>query len=148
MELAGWHLWIIGTILFAIIEIFTPGFLAGSIAVGALLAAIGAVFDAPLALQIILFCTGVLGSFFLIRPFMLRYAHRHEREIRTNGDALLGRTARVSVTIDNRKGEGRVVIDGDDWKAVSEHGTIIPAGEAVKIIRIDSIVLTVEETKN
>lgn len=148
MELAGWHLWIIGTILFAIIEIFTPGFLAGSIAVGTLLAGIGASLGAPLSLQIILFSAGVLGSFFLLRPFMLRYAHRKEHEVRTNGDALLGRTARVSVTIDNRRGEGRVMIDGDDWKAVSEHGTVIPAGEPVKITRIDSIVLTVKEETN
>ena len=39
---------------------------------------------------------------------------------------------------------GRVAIDGDDWKAVSEEGILIEKGKEVVVVAIDSIVLTVK----
>ena len=41
-------------------------------------------------------------------------------------------------------GYGRVKIDGDSWKAQSIDGTEIDSGAAVRILRLDSIIVTVE----
>ena len=55
--------------------------------------------------------------------------------------ALIGREAIVAETIDAQKGTGRVIIDGDDWKAVSD--MVIDKGQKVIVKSIDSIILTV-----
>jgi membrane-bound ClpP family serine protease len=36
-------------------------------------------------------------------------------------------------------------VDGDDWKAVTADGKSVEAGKAVKILKVDSVILTVEE---
>ena len=62
----------------------------------------------------------------------------------TNADALIGRQAIVSEDIKPVVG-GRVKVDGDDWKAVTADGKSIEAGKVVKILKLDSVILTVEE---
>ena len=47
----------------------------------------------------------------------------------------------MAETIDAQKGTGRVIIDGDDWKAVSD--MVIDKGQKVIVKSIDSIILTV-----
>ena len=75
---------------------------------------------------------------------MLKYAHKKSIKVKTNVDALVGKNGRVSITIDNSKNEGRVSVDGDDWKAESNTDTIINVGEKVEIIKINSTILTVK----
>ena len=41
-------------------------------------------------------------------------------------------------------GFGRVAIDGDVWKAVSEDGTAIEKGQKVTVVSRDSIIITVK----
>lgn len=60
-------------------------------------------------------------------------------------DALIGKTAIVEEDIIPEKNCGRVTIDGDSWKAVSENGEQVKKGERVSVIRIDSIILTVRK---
>ena len=67
-----------------------------------------------------------------------------DKEVATNADALIGRQALVSEEIKPVVG-GRVKVDGDDWKAVTADGKSVEAGKAVKILKVDSVILTVEE---
>jgi len=41
-------------------------------------------------------------------------------------------------------GYGRVAIDGDDWKSTSVDGVAIDKGTRVRVVKMDSIILTVE----
>ena len=58
-------------------------------------------------------------------------------------DALIGREVRVAEDIP-AGGIGRVRIDGDSWQAQSNDGREIAAGERVRVLSYDSIILTVE----
>jgi len=144
MNIEIWHIWIIVAILFFIIEIFTTGFLTASLAIGCLMAGIASYFNYGLDGQIISFSAGTLISFFGIRPFMLKYAHKKSNHVKTNVDALVDKIGRVTVTIDNSINQGRIYVNGDDWKAEAENNEIIPVGNKVKIIKVNSTILIVQ----
>jgi membrane protein implicated in regulation of membrane protease activity len=74
----------------------------------------------------------------------MRFAHGKNGDFKTNVDALIGKTAKVIVAIDNSKGEGRVTIEGDDWRAENINSEILPIGEKVKILQVESTILIVQ----
>ncbi len=138
-----WHFWAIAALILVIGEIFTAGFALICIAIGAVAGAIAAGVGCSLELQIVWFSAGTLAAFLGVRPLLLRFSRG--KSVPTNADALIGRTATVSETIDAETGTGRVAIDGDDWKAVSENGEHIDKGQKVTVIARDSIILTVKK---
>ena len=140
-----WHIWTILALIFLIIEISTAGFACFCIAMGFGGGAIAAAFTPDIKIQIIVFTIVTLLSIFFIRPVLKKFFYR-KKEILTNADALIGRTAIVSEDIDNSNNSGRVAIDGDDWKAVSENGESIAKGEHVSIVSRESIILTVKKS--
>ncbi len=143
MELAAWHIWLIIAILLFIIEIFTPTFLASCLAIGCVTAGLFALLGFGMKTQLLLFSIGTLVGYFGIRPFLLKYAHKSSGQPKTNADALVGKTGRVIVEINNLINQGRITVDGEDWKAKSEINVIIPVGTPVEIIRINSTILIV-----
>ncbi len=144
MILTVWQIWIIVALALFIVEIFTPTFFAASIGIGCLFAGLGALVGLGTELQVLLFCVGGLLSFFLARPLMMKYAYNNSEDIKTNNHALIGKVGLVSSDIDQALNQGRVAIDGDDWKAVSHDGSPIAAGTRVEVLKVDSIVLTVK----
>lgn len=144
MEIEIWQIWIIVTVILFIVEIFIPTFFAASLAIGSLAAAIFSFLGFGTEVQLIVFSLGTLASFFAIRPFMLKYAHRKNGHVETNVDALIGKTAKVIVAIDNSKNEGRVIFEGDNWRAETENNEIVEPGRKVEILKVDSTVLIVK----
>lgn len=144
MILTVWQIWIIAALALFIVEIFTPTFFAASIGIGCLFAGLGALAGLGTELQVLLFCVGGLLSFFLARPLMMKYAYNNSEDIKTNNHALIGKVGLVSSDIDQALNQGRVAIDGDDWKAVSHDSSLIAAGTRVEVLKVDSIVLTVK----
>ena len=139
-----WHIWIIVALLFFVLEIFTPGFAVACLSIGAVGGAVASACDIELKYQILIFAIATLLAFVLVRPVMLKLFHSKSKEVATNADALIGRQALVSEEIRPVVG-GRVKVDGDDWKAVTADGKSVEAGKAVKILKVDSVILTVEE---
>ena len=80
-----------------------------------------------------------------VRPLVYKFFYKKEQEVKTNAEALIGRKAVVTERIEGELLPGRVKIDGDDWKAISLESEPIEAGEAVEIIEINSIILTVKK---
>lgn len=149
MDFAVWHIWIIIAVLLFIVEIFAPTFLAACVAIGCIAAGLFSYFDFGIKIQLIAFSIGTLASFFGVRPFMLKYAHRNSDKVKTNVDALVGKIGKVTVAIDNSQNQGRVTVEGDDWKAETENNEILNAGEKVEILKINSTILIVKPiTKN
>ncbi|MBP8724565.1 MAG: NfeD family protein [Saprospiraceae bacterium] len=144
MELAVWQIWTIAAIVLFIAEVFTPSFLSACLGIGCLMAATAAGLETEMTGQLTAFSLGTLAAFFGVRPIMLRYGHRKGEMLATNVDALVGRKARVVVAIDNQKGEGRVAVDGDDWKAETATGELVEKGSWVRILRVESTLLIVE----
>lgn len=144
MEFEIWHIWIIVAVILFIVEIFTPAFLAACLAIGCVFAGLASLMEAGIEVQLLAFSVGTLISFFGVRPFILKYGHKKSGDLKTNVDALVGKIGRVTVTIDNSQDQGRIAIEGDDWKAVSENNEIINAGERVQIVKVDSTIVTVK----
>jgi membrane protein implicated in regulation of membrane protease activity len=147
MEFEIWHIWIIIAVVLFIVEIFTPAFLAACLAIGCIFAGIFSSMDFGIKIQLIAFSIGTVISFFGIRPFILKYGHKKSGDLKTNVHALVGKIGKVTVTIDNSQNQGRVTVEGDDWKAETENNEILNTGEKVEILKIDSTILTVKLIK-
>lgn len=144
MEVEVWHIWIIVAILLFIVEIFAPTFLASCLAIGCITSGTFSYFDFGIKIQLIAFSIGTLVGFFGVRPFMLKYAHKKSKKVKTNMEALVSKIGRVTVTIDSSKNQGRVTVEGDDWKAETETNEIINEGERVEVLKVNSTILIVK----
>lgn len=138
-----WHIWIIVALIFFIMEIFTPGFAVACLSIGAIGSSIASACGLELKFQILVFAIATLLAFVLVRPVVLKLFHNKSKEVLTNVDALVGKHAIVSEEIKPIVG-GRVKVDGDDWKAVTADGSPVEAGKVVRILKVDSVILTVE----
>lgn len=140
-----YQIWLIAAIVMVIIELLTAGFGVICFAIGALFSALTAYLGAGLLWQLLVFAVTSVLTFFFLRPVLIKLLDRKTKEVKTNADALIGKTGLVSETIDAGQNTGRVAVDGDDWKAVSEDGSVINKGEKVEIVSRDSIILTVKK---
>jgi membrane protein implicated in regulation of membrane protease activity len=100
--------------------------------------------DFGIKIQLLAFSIGTIISFFGVRPFILKYGHKKGGDLKTNVHAIVGKIGKVTVTIDNSQNQGRVTVEGDDWKAETENNEILNAGEKVEILKVDSTILTVK----
>jgi len=136
-----WQVWAVVAVLGLILEMTSGDFFIMCFAIGACGAAVVSPF-AGIYVQLAVFAVVTAFSIFQVRPFALRYLHRGEENRVSNADALLGRTGRVVETIE-ANGFGRVAIDGDVWKAITNEGTDIPKGANVKVVDRKSTIITV-----
>lgn len=143
-----YQIWLIVAFVLVIIEICTVAFGSICFAIGAVFSAIAAGLGAGITWQIVVFAVASLLTFIFLRPFMIKFMDRKSKDVKTNADALVGRHAIVSERIDASQHTGRVAVDGDDWKAVSENGEVIEKGTNVEILKLDSIILTVKQINN
>lgn len=143
MGLEIWHVWIIVAIILFIAEIFTPGFLLACFGGGCLAAALVAFLDMEFIYQIMAFAIVTLLFFLGIRPFFIKYFYSEKDQIKTNVDALIGKTCHVSELINPILRQGRVIVGGEDWKAISDDETIIEVGQKVVVIRVEGAKLYV-----
>ena len=139
-----YQIWLIVAILLIIFEIFSATFGAICFAIGAGFSALFAGLGANVTWQIIIFAVVSLLTFIFLRPVAMRLLEKKSKDVKTNADALVGRKAIVSERIDAAQHTGRVAVDGDDWKAVSEDGSVFEKGAEVEIVKLDSIILTVK----
>lgn len=144
-SMEAYLIWLIVAIALVIFEICSATFGAICFAIGAGFSALAAGLNANLTWQIVIFVVVSLLTFIFLRPFMLKFMDRKSKDVKTNAEALIGRKGIVSERIDAEQHTGRVAIDGDDWKAVSEDGSIIEKGESVEIVKMDSIIVTVKQ---
>ena len=139
-----YQIWLIIAILLVIFEICSATFGAICFAIGAGFSALAAGLGANVTWQIIIFAVISLLTFVFLRPFMMKFLDRRSKDTKTNAEAIIGRTGIVSERIDAGQHTGRVAIDGDDWKAVSEDGSVIEKGTPVVIVKMDSIIVPVK----
>ena len=139
-----YQIWLVVAIALVIFEICSATFGAICFAIGAAVAALVAALGLESTTwQIIIFAAVSLLTFVFLRPFMLKFLDRNSKDVKTN--ALVGRKGVVSERIDASQHTGRVAIDGDDWKAVSQDGSVIEKGTQVEVVKLDSIIVTVKQ---
>lgn len=144
MELSIWHWWLIAAMLLLILEIFTPALVAACLSVGCAGAALASWLGGAATVQWLVFSGISALAFVGVRPFVKRLLSPAGEKMKTNVEALQGKTGRVLVRIDNKAGEGRVLVEGDDWKALSaDDSVVIEAGTFIRVVEVDSTVLIV-----
>jgi membrane protein implicated in regulation of membrane protease activity len=138
-----WLIWVIISIVCLILELSSGDFFILCFAIGAAVSAIVAGCGASLTVQIIVFAVVSALSLLLVRPALIKKLHKPNRERLSNADAMIGQEGRVSEPIE-AGGYGRVAIDGDDWKAQSADGSAIDKNVRVRVVKMESIIVTVE----
>ena len=138
-----WQMWAAVAVVCLILELTAGDFFIICFSIGAFFAAIAAALGAGIYIQLLTFAVFTLISLFWVRPFAQRYLHKGEDNRVSNADALLGRQGRVVETV-KADGFGRVQIDGDIWKTVTNETADIPEGTNVRVVGRESTIITVE----
>lgn len=133
--------WIVIAAAMAFVEFTTVALLSVWFVAGALVALASALLGAPFWLQAIIFVlvSGIL--LLLLRPFLRRVVQPNKT--RTNVDALIGKSAIVTESIDNLQATGIVKLNGVVWAARSANEAPIPAGTVVTVDRVEGVKLLV-----
>ena len=137
--------WTAAIILFGVVEAVTAGLVCIWFVAGALVALVAAFVDAPLSIQIVLFLVVSAAALALTRPVLKKITNATATP--TNADRVLGEVAKVTETIDNENSAGAVYVDGKTWSARSADGTVIPAGERVRIESMEGVKLYVKQVE-
>ncbi len=138
-----WQMWTVIAVVCLILELTAGDFFIICFSIGAIFASITAALGGNIYWQLMVFAVFTLISLFWVRPFAQRYLHKGEDNRVSNADALLGRQGRVVETV-KADSYGRVQIDGDFWKAVTNETADIPEGTNVRVVSRESTIITVE----
>ena len=146
LGIMDYYLWFIAALVLSLIEILTPGFVILWFGVSAgivgLLDLLG-LHDT--FWQVIIWIVLSLLLVIMSRTFFKTIFVKSPGEnYKTNVDVLIGEQGIVTEEIDNVKGVGRIKVEGQDWAARSEDGSIIPVGKPVEIIRFEGVKLFVK----
>lgn len=109
-------------------EMFTMDFSLACFGVGLFGAALVSFLGLGLGWQVAVFIAVSLALFIGMRPLALKHLYHNSKHVKTNVDALIGRTAVVTAAPDS-EGLGRVQIDGDSWRAFFQY----PAAQAAQV---------------
>ncbi len=151
MEFFGIEPWIIWSalgLLFLISEIFVPGFWLATLGIGAFTASFVSVMAENLNIQLIAFASGTGFAFIVVRPLALRYLYKRNHRVRTNVNALEGKSVIVLKTVDPANQTGKVKMGGEVWKATTEDGSVIREGVNATVVRVDGATLIVKKKED
>lgn len=137
-------MWVLVAVALAVGEVLTPGlFFLGPVALAAAAAAVASLLGAGTVGSLIVFIVCSVASLAILRPV----ARRHVRVpaiSRTGTDALVGRKALVTRTVDVNG--GRVRIGGEEWTARAYlEDQVLREGQTVDIIQIEGATALVAE---
>lgn len=139
-------LWIALLGVFIVVEGATVALVSIWFIAGAALAAVFALCGLPIWSQCVAFAVVSAVLLIFLRPFLRKYID--SKKVNTNVDALIGKRAVVTETIDNLHAQGAVSVGGNIWTARSINEETISADTVVIIRRIEGVKAFVEpETK-
>jgi membrane protein implicated in regulation of membrane protease activity len=140
----GWIVWVDLADALAVVENLTPGlYIHVPFALAAGAAAITEALGGGVVGSVIVFILASLASLAFLRPIARRHV-RLPALSRTGTDALVGRKALVTRTVDEHG--GRVRIGGEEWSARSYlDGQVLGEGTSVDVIQIEGATALVAE---
>ena len=141
-EIWRW-VWVGLALFMSMAEIVTAGFFMLPFAVGAGLAAIAAWLDLSGAVQWVLFFGGTGASMLYVRRFM-KLQDTDDDGIPAGPMRYIGKKAIVLETIDRTANTGRVRVETEEWRAVTE-GNPIAEGTSVEVVELRGTRLVVIE---
>jgi membrane protein implicated in regulation of membrane protease activity len=138
--------WLVILVICVVAEVHTNAFIAIFIGFGAAIALILAFAGVAFALQAILWLIVSGVSLAALRPFAVRNFHRPLGTdlSRPAKSALTNLKGMVEVTVGDENHPGRVKIQGESWKAVTDWMEPIPVGSAIVVRKSYGTTLWVE----
>jgi len=136
-----WWMWFLAALVFGIIEVLTITFVFLMFAIAAIAAGLVAIFGGGTLAQIAVFVVVSILLIFALRPMMKGRIQRSGEDVRTNADALIGKTGYVTQLVGDR--DGRIQFSGGEWSARSSEG-LIPVGTEVTVVAIDGATAVVQ----
>ena len=136
-----WSIFVIVGFIFLILEMIVPSMFFLNLAVAGFITAIFAMYIKSFVALILIFVVLSILSIAFLRPLLLRNKPSKDKETGMEGK-YIGKIVEVIEPIS--KFSGAITIYDERWEARCETEEPIPTGEKVKIIKNESLVLTVE----
>ena len=129
--------WFFLMVVFLALESSTVSLVSIWFAAGSLVAMIAAVLGAEVWLQVVLFVIVSMTLLASLRSVVRKFIT--PKLVKTNVDAVIGKTGAVLETIDNMKETGRVKLSGMEWSARSTENVKIEEDTLVKVDRVEGV---------
>ena len=135
-------LWLAFAFALAILEIVVPTFVCLCFSAAAVIAMTAALCGLDLAYQMLAFGIGILLSLLLLRPRLIARLYA-KPALPSRTDALHGKHGHVTQAIEPTLGQGRILVDGQDWAASSSAS--VSLGSTVVVTGADGLILHVRK---
>lgn len=135
-----WQIYAIAGLLFIILEMAVPSMFFLNLAVAGFITALISLFVTNWIFLIVIFTVLSILSIALLRPLLLRKSSK-EQQTGMEGK-YIGKIVKVIEPID--KYNGAITVYDERWEARTDSDEQIPVGTEVKIVKYDSLILTVE----
>jgi len=129
-------IWVLLSVLCAIIEVLTLGLTTVWFAIAALVMVFLSFLPIPLVYQVMIFLAISAVLLFFTRPIAIKKL-KIGRE-KTNVDSLVGKTALVTKKI-TEFDRGEVKLNGQIWTAKTEDGSMLAEGSKCEVVRIEGV---------
>lgn len=137
-----WEIFAIAGLIFLILEMVVPSMFFLNLAIAGFITAIIAVWVTNWIYLILIFVLLSVISILFLRPILIRSKSGKDKETGMEGK-YIGKIVKVIEPVN--KFSGAITIYDERWEARTENDETIPAGSEVKIIKYDSLILTVEK---
>ena len=138
--------WLALMVIFLIVEAVCAIHLVSIwFAAGSLVAAVAALLNASVWLQVLLFLVVSCVILALMWPFVKKFLNPGLKK--TNIDSIIGSEGLVTGDIDNLSARGQVKLNGMEWTARSTTGAPISAGTRIRVDRIEGVKVFVTPVK-
>ena len=141
----AYYVYLIAGVVCCICEVFTMDFSLLCFGLGLFGAGAASWLGLGLGWQVIIFLALSLGLFVGIRPLALKHLYHKSKNVKTNVQALIGRVVTVLEAPDPKDHIGRVLTDGDNWRA--HFAAPAQKGEDVRVEKVDGNTLFVKKKK-
>ena len=129
--------WFFLMVVFLAMESSTVSLVSIWFAAGSLVAMIAAVLGAEVWLQVVLFVIVSMALLASLRSVVRKFIT--PKLVKTNVDAVIGKTGAVLESIDTVKETGRVKLSGMEWSARSTENVKIEEDTLVKVDRVEGV---------
>ena len=138
--------WLVVMILFLVLEMITISLVSIWFVGGSLAAFLVSFATGNPWIEAVVFLAVSLLLLFLIRPIAKKFGVKQKDQIRSGAQALIGKRALVTETIDNLHAKGAVQVNGQFWSAKAlDDEEIIRKDTVVVISEVDGVRLAVKK---
>ncbi len=137
-----WEIFAIAGLIFIILEMLVPSMFFLNLAIAGFVTAIAAIWVTNWIIDILIFVILSIISIIFIRPLLMKNKNEKDQQTGMEGK-YIGKIVKVIEPVS--RFSGAITIYDERWEARCKDDETIPAGTEVKIIKYDSLILTVEK---